>query len=776
MTDASDPAITPSADDRGESVPTVSDVGFSVTTMPWQITPPEDVIVVIVKGTFDLVPNAPATLRDESELPEDDAFEDDDLERALVHAGDFAIMKPEVDVLVEGHVYAIAPQPGSKGTTAMQAAVRVRGAGGAVDRAIAVFGDRAWAGAALTRVPSDPSPFESIPLTYARAFGGPNYAANPNGVGAGAEPSSDGVRRMPNFEEIGKLVTSPDASPPPAGLSGIHPEWAARRRFVGTFDKAWYRERWPYYPRDFDWHYFQSAPPNQRLPRANGDEEYELVGVHPAHGRIAGRLAGLRARVFAKRYGKDDLVDVPVRLDTISFAPDDGAVHLVWRGHLPVTSDDAPEIEALFATTEPVAGPAVTLADARDRYVRAVAEPAEEDDDDAPDEEPEAARETEEDVEARKIDAQIAEIEADILGRQADAGVTSEPVPEPDPEVIAALLREAEADEEDVQEVLAGMRGEERAAPPEPKPEVRALVEERLKSGESLAGVDLRGVDLSDLDLAGADLEELDFSHARFDRSNLSRASLVGSKFVAASFVAANLAGATASDADFTEARLIETNLVGARFERVEARGACAEGADFTKANLEEAIFGDADFTRAKLDEALLGATDFTGATLERATFRRAAMVDVRLYDVRGEKVIFDGADLTNARAEGAKLPGASLRDVVADGSVWERATLSNANFLGASLRDASFNKARCDKTIFGEVDLRAGRLLKARLTGAMLVKANLMDARLDRAILDGADLRGANLHGASLLRTSLKGAQLDQALITYSDLDRRQG
>lgn len=758
-------------EDRGDAVPAVSDAGLAVTAFPWQISPPEDVLVVIVKGTFDLVPDAAAAPRAESDLPEDDLFEDETFETALLQSSDFAVMKPQVDVLVRGTAYAP-----SKGATAMQVAVRVKGAHGSVDRAIAVFGDRTWSSTAMARVPSAPSPFESIPLGYGRAFGGPGYDKNPNGVGAGAFPSKDGVRRVPNFEEIGKLVTSPDDSANPAGLGGIHPEWPVRRALLGTYDKTWFRSRWPYYPEDFDHEFFQSAPPNQRLPRATGDETYELVGLHPKHGTLRGRLPGVRARVFAKRVGESALVEIPIRLDTITFAADDDALHLVWRGTVRVTDDDAPEIEHLFATTEPLGAAVLTDAEIHARWAASLEQPSEDADEPEPDEDEPEEGETESDVEARAIDAKLDEMEAEIMGAQDAAGVPAEPVPEPDPEAIAELLREAEAPEEDIQEVLAGMRGEERVTPKEPDPDVRAEVKRLLEEGESLAGLDLRGADLSDLDLSAQDLEGLDLTGTKLDRANLSTAALAGAKLEGASLAGANLEGALLHDVDLSGASLEGASLVGAVLDRVEARGLRAAGADFTKAILGEAMLAESDFKGCKFVEASLVEADLSDTKLDGATFARASMVDVRLYRARGEKVILDHADLSKARAEGAELVRSSLRDVVANDSVWEKANLSGSNLLGASLVDASFHKASCEKTIFGEADLTNGRLRKANLKGAILVKANLFEAKLDRANLEGADLRGSNLHGTSLLRASLKGAQLDQAITSYSDLDRRQG
>ncbi len=52
-----------------DSVPTVSDTGFSVVTFAWQIRPPQESLVVVVKGSFDIVRGERAKPRDQSDGP-----------------------------------------------------------------------------------------------------------------------------------------------------------------------------------------------------------------------------------------------------------------------------------------------------------------------------------------------------------------------------------------------------------------------------------------------------------------------------------------------------------------------------------------------------------------------------------------------------------------------------------------------------------------------------------------------------------------------------------
>lgn len=110
--------------------------------------------------------------------------------------------------------------------------------GGATCR-IAVFGDRRWERSMLGElVASAPAPFDSMPVSFSRAFGG-SYAiepgllpgtdlphpggvvahpSNPDGVGFYRDAAAALHRPLPNVEWPDRLVRSPRDNPQPAGL------------------------------------------------------------------------------------------------------------------------------------------------------------------------------------------------------------------------------------------------------------------------------------------------------------------------------------------------------------------------------------------------------------------------------------------------------------------------------------------------------------------------------------------------------------------------------
>ncbi|HEY4122786.1 MAG TPA: DUF2169 domain-containing protein, partial [Byssovorax sp.] len=343
-------------------VPIVNPTTLGAAVSTWQLTPQQDVMSVLVKGTFDLVHGDAATLRDESDLPTGDVHADDDPQLTLVYASDFAVVKPRVDVVLTGSAYA----PG-KSSPRARVTFRFGAKERGFTRSIDVVGDRAWKRAAIAIAPGDPAPFEVMPLVYDRAFGGPSHAANPLGTGIGGTPP-------PNLEDPARPISSPSDAPPPACFAPIPQLFRERWSKLGTFDAAWLASRWPYFPADFDATYFQSAPRAQQLERVDGAEAFEILGMRAEQAPISGALPGLRVRVFALTRPDHGarFFEIPMRIDTVAFDADELKVNLVWRGLLDTIDDEAREIEALFVHAEPMASAPTAIEEVRELLLDAV--------------------------------------------------------------------------------------------------------------------------------------------------------------------------------------------------------------------------------------------------------------------------------------------------------------------------------------------------------------------------------------------------------------------
>ncbi|MCC6523839.1 MAG: DUF2169 domain-containing protein [Polyangiaceae bacterium] len=762
---------------RGDkpAIPVVSPTpdALVVVTVPWQVDPPRDSLTIVVKGTFDLVPDGPAVLRARGDFPLGDIHLDDDPERSLSYGSDLAVHKPRADVWLTGSACA----PGTGRVTTAQVELRFGGGGrgspGFVRRAT-VVGDRRWQKSVLGTTPTAPEPFTSLPLTWERAFGAPGYEANPWGTGYKAHPGADGVARLPNLEDPSRPVSAPSDTPEPVCFAPIGMLWKERWSKLGTYDKRWFKLRWPYFPEDFDWGFCQVAPRAQQLPYLRGDESYTLVGMRPEAPKLSGKLPGLRVRCFvlSTEAAGGAFREVPLVLDTAGFQVDELRLALVWRGRLEVSDDEAPELEAIFVVHEPLAATPMTLAEARAAYLAAATpKPPEETSPEAPEEEEEEEPDAEPDLETTRA-AVRQELAAAGVPLPALADLEREPPPPPDPAVVAENLKKAGASDEEIAAVMEAL------APP---PEEAAAAPPPVALRTEVVGMLERGEPLDELDLSGADLSGLDFSQRSLCGTLLKGANLSGAVFAGAKLEGAVLARADLTDARLPGAVLVEVDLAAVKAARADFTGANLESADFTGADLEGAVFDashgastqlvrcrlvGAHFREAKLEDA-----DFTGSELDGAVFERASLPRARLYRVHGKKVSFQSASLPGARLEGAKLAGALCANLAAPGSVWERAVLTEASFHSAVLSGASFARATCLRTLFSAADLVEARFRRAKLAGAAFLQANLMMATFEKADLAGADLRGANLHAAETWKANLADARLDQAIVTQSKL-----
>lgn len=118
---------------------------------------------------------------------------------------------------------------------------------GPYNLAISVIGHRIWEKSMKLKklIPSEPIPFESMPITYNRSFGGSVlnehgnivYAQNPVGVGLYLTQKDALGNPLPNIENIDQPIQHWDDHPEPVGLMTYPSEWGLR------LDKALYRDQ-----------------------------------------------------------------------------------------------------------------------------------------------------------------------------------------------------------------------------------------------------------------------------------------------------------------------------------------------------------------------------------------------------------------------------------------------------------------------------------------------------------------------------------------------------
>ena len=700
----------------GDALPIDHQTKFAPFVLQWRLRPPKDAIVVVVKATARIVDGKPTELVT-AESPSGDVFTDDDPLSSLAYPSDFAIFKPRADValLADAH----APSRGG-------AVANVQLRCGEHQWRLAAVGDRHWEGAA----PSAPTPFETIPLTWEYALGGPLSPDNPTGRGF-----RTGLR-LPNLERPNELITGKRDTPRPVCFAPVSPKWGPRAAKVGKYDAKWLKDRWPFLPEDFDHAYFNAAPVEMQVPYFRGDEEFEITSVQPNGGVLRGRLPGVRPHVYAMKglHAGGELLGLFMNLDTVIIDARTNRVTLVWRGLLEVKGRDALDLDGLYIEEGPTGATSSNLEAPLARYQALLA----------------AKGRVPIDVPA-ELPANDADASASILENNS----------------AVAIAKKA-------RRPLPPSRGKR----PQPARRRRPVVvvppdaaAEWIAQGRALAGTDLSGADLRGLDLRGRDLTAAILLDAQLDGARFEGAKCVGLIACRASAVDSSWVGADLSNADVSDARMQRADFTDAIITRLLAHQLHAEHAKFARARGEHAALTAARLSDATFEDGAFAKADFSSAVVHGARFLRAKLADAKFYEALGNRSTFDDADLNDARFEGARMVGFFARRVAATGSVWDSSDVTDGTFEGAVVRDASFAKVLAVRTLFNKVDAQQASFRGAMLKQACFLKADLTKATFEQADLTGADLRGAILDQAETWEAIVDGVDLRHTSLTGSKL-----
>lgn len=728
---------------------------------------------VIVKAGFRLVPGAVA-VPDEEKPPVASGDDPSEPGAAPRYASDFVPHKAKADVLAVGAAHA----PGGVPVPACRVSIGV----GDYFKSLAVFGDRRWEWGALGASPGEPEPFVTMPLGWERAYGAPDSRANP--VGRGGDVRSGAP--LPNVEHIGQRIAQPTHRPAPAGFGPIATTWQPRFGKAGTYDDAWLATRWPWFPADFDWSFFNAAPPDQQFASLRGDEGLAFENMHPDHPVFRCRLPGVAARAFLRRAhdGEETHDEVPLRLDTVWADVAAEKLILVWRGMTRVRGPRLREIAAMYGVLEPLDAP-----EDAEIHLAALAKGMTS----GPNGEQPGSATVDTDKAREDALARIAKLRGltDGLGAAAEqlvkaaggdpARLRSRALPD-DPlamldAAIAALKASNPEKGQQLEDRLKDIDAKAGEAAPKTQrqmPWTRELVAAALAAGESLAKAKLDGLNLAALDFGGADLSDAtllgaNLNDARLDQARLAGADLGKSVLTHASFAGAdlsraNFAGAAVASASFADARVDAAVFVKLDLSGADFSGAAGEAADFTECVLDGASFVGARLPSAKFTSVRASAADFSAAVLRAADFAAA----------RAPGIVMRGADLTNLRANrGADFTDGQFARIDAPRSIWQQATLDRANFDGAVLSQAQLPEVSLRDARIDRAHLEGANFDDAILAGARITNSNLLRASFTRADLTGCVIQGCNLYGAGLLDATLEGASFEGSMVVLTLLAR---
>lgn len=726
---------------------------------------PKHSLTLIVKGTFDLANGSKAKPASDPLFPTGDEYypDDEDGQGAPRYASDFAPFKPRADVLIVGKCHA----PGGGATTESQVSVRV----GEKHKTLRVFGERYWRPKLLNWTASEPHHFKTVELRYENSFGGPKFKKNP--VGRGADSIKDGADGelwpLPPIENPACLIRGRRDRPEPAGYGPLAAMWETRAEKLGTYKGDYLKTRWPWFPNDFDWGYFNVAPEDMQVQGyLRGDEKLCFENLHSKHPKYESQLPALRLRCFVNRRAGTQsremrFDEVKMNLDTLWVDMEAEKLVLIWRGWTEVASETFEEIQDIFIMSEPLDQSLAPVEQCRRQFL---ARQAEEGAPVAPEEPPPADRlPVQESVENPDSDPKIlAErakqkeemqkyLEAQTAAIHAQFGLSPDDLP---PDVRAAqkklIDRLAETDREKLRAMetkeanvqlnseLANLGIDPKNLPPMSE---KALGEQaRLMKELGLNGVKPE----NDPESVGmwAVMAAL-LPKMGIDPENLGPVIELAKEQKAKS---GEISDAPAASAQATPPAATSHDLLRQRVAAGEKNfhGEDLRGLDFSEMDLKGADFSSADLSGVPMRKTVLTGANLSQAKLKGADLSGADLTTASLAGADLDGANMQGCCLKEADASGAKFQGANLSGAVLDG-----ATLEGALLTGANLAEASAVKTAFVAVDLSDACLRKGNFPGANFSEAVLARADFQDAKLQAATVTKARGQRANLARATL-------------------------
>lgn len=723
---------------------------------------------------------------------------------------DEGVVKLTPEFLVHGHAYPTAEN---------KSAVAVRAELSGVSKTLFAFGDRYWQD---RKTATSPKAFDKLPLSWANAYGGPDYPANPQGKG---RQVIDGVHWLPNLEHPNSRAERADRELVPAGFGALEVMHPQRAKFNGTYDEAWLKEHSPAVAPDTQWKHFNIAPRDQWLEAPlKGDESFALENMHPTTPRIDGKLPGFRVRVFANHERKNEqgtsqrLREIPLQLTTVWFFPHAERMILVYQGMEQTLEDDAFDIKHLMGAIDRLqddprrsqqyfaevfdkriaGGPMTGLHLLNDAELL----PPDVAFDDPAVEQKQAPLKMEGFKEAAEFRRANADVEV-ARQRLRDSGqdpdqlgvsfpeVEKAPTPQEMPAYIDKLTKQMEEEQWATVEEMVSRFEELVELKEEGKIDLEKLrrgpptfrASEELDRMEALARKSGKKFDRKEHEEA---LGKVELAH-RYNYLHNAHLELPAHPLQGEQAIECRNEVEWLLDNGYRTLPAID--LTGADLSNMDLRGvdlslAWLESANLTNTNLSRAKLQGCVLAHARLDGTIAIGADFTGANLGSTTIRAAHLDRSNLSDV-----ILMNSKLSGSSLRGALLKGCNLlqtqwsnmdlsqatgtqilfHELDLNGTIFAYAQLGSSTFLecslkacdfsGADLQSCNFLTCRGDRSTFHAANLKgAGFSAMGTYRKADFSNAVLKESNFGDADFSGACLAGANLDGANLTRAKLNG------------------
>jgi len=722
---------------------------------------------------------------------------------------DMCMPKPKGEVLVVGKCFS----PEGKPAPAYEVNLQM----GPIDKTLYVFGDRFWKrkGRILKTI-SDPLPFTEMDVNYENAFGGPDYKKNPLGKGHAPVKTEKGttVHPLPNIEDPRDLIDSPKKKPDPAGFGPIDLTWPQRMEKVGTYDQKWLDNLFPGLAQDIDYTYFNAAPSDQWLDGfLNGNESFEIRGMHPEKKALQSRLPETRSRCFMnlKTDEGEQFREIKTNLDTVWLFPHAEKGIMVWRGVVEIGTDDAEDVLHMLVAYERINDAPRSIAHYKEALLKrldeekgylymidekdlippgeksglaALMEEAKKEDSVLEKNLKKKAEKEKKKAEEKKEQAmEKAKAAIEKAGLNPDEVMPQPPPPQPtleiptidptnlDPEAIMKFMKDAEADALARKEkaVADAMVRKEQA-----EKKIKDLCKKQgLDSDEMMAKLRTQKLKRP-IFLADDTIEKLKKANETVEKQVNEACARLGIDYETAVTKAKKQPDGKTSpiiemiekikklDPDDPE-MLEKLKLAEEKSKEAYKKSAhnlpkpellSPEEAErlkheFLAAHDQGQSFEGKDFAGVDLSGMDLKNTDLRGIYLEGANL---SGVDLTGADLSG--AVLAWADLTKARLNSAKMQETCLGG----------ANLTNAEVKNADLTEGILSKSNLTGTDFSGTSLNKVELMEASFDNTNLSNTNLTETIFLKTDFSGADFSGADLTEANFIKPKLDGVNFSGA------------
>lgn len=647
---------------------------------------------------------------------------------------DMGVPKQCGEFLVYGQCHA--PQ----GTSVDAAAVSVKV--GTQKKTLHVFGDRQWESRLGLTTMTAPAPFAAIDLTYANAFGGADYPANPLGKGM---PLQGQAHRLPNIEQPNALVLSPDDRPAPAGFGALNFSWPHRLSKAGTYDDQWLKTRFPGYADDIDWSIFNAAPEDQWLSGFfKGDEKIEVTGMHPQQQVQHVTLPECMAACFITQRTKegDQFREIGMHPETLMLFPTAERGILLFRGVIEIGTDDASDVIHLVAGAEQLGVPkhmahyqeilAIRL-DKKQGAMHAL--------DDAP-----LLPHQMSDVRGQDlVKSVVPPGEDNATGFPLKAAGTTVGLPTADIPTAPQLPSAAD-------EVMA----QAEKTLQEQHTKLLDLAKQHALPASVIAGINLafsKDISLDQLNPNNLDVEaEMQKQQLAAEQRlreicaqhKMDYDALLKSATTAPTEPPKPMADTIMRQLTSVQNKLKAMGKSNADLDRLIAESPAELAAQDAKMLALYEAHAQASIPKVDVPKVDVASEKEVEPVAVTPTFVRGGSYVGR--DLTG--IDLSGFDLREANFTDAILEKANLSKAQLDGAIFTNAVLAHANLDGANLSKANFTEAKLDHAQFGNAIAQEANFTKATLTEADFGTADFSRANLEKCNLLNVKLGGANLTG----------------------------